>query len=375
MKKLGVDEIYKSGAIPMEVSGSFTSEIFDTSFITGNLILEWLVNGEGGMQITLLASSDGVIFTAAPAPIAVNQTKSNGLSKAIFSLPAGSIQIQIQFKETGMAPISVVYSLRAANAIDTDGTMSNNSDSLIPSQKAVKTYVDNAISDAGLTHPLQYEGIIDCSTNPNYPAANAGYVYVVSVGGKIGGSSGVVVIAGDLILCKTDSSAAGNQAAVGANWDILEKGIDLTNIAITGGSIDGTPIGATTPAAGTFTTLKGKSDEIIIAATGSLSAAQMLGQIINNYGQAADVTLNIAAASKGEKFTIILGTTVAKAFDIAPAAGDSIYVAGVTTGAGKYLGIASAVIGATVKFEAFQTGAGTYSWNATVISGTWVAQS
>jgi hypothetical protein len=255
MKILKIDEIYKSGAIPMESSGSFTSEIFDTSFITGNLILEWLVNGDGAMQITLLASSDGITFTAAPpAPIVVNQAKSNGLSNTIFSLPAGSTQIKIQFEETGMDPISVVYSLRASNAID------------------------------------------------------------------------------------------------------------------------GTPIGATTPAPGTFTTLKGKSDEIIVAATGPLAAAQMLGQIINNYGQTADVTMTLDAASKGAKFTVILGTTVDKAFNIAPAAGVSIYVAGVTTGSGKYFGIASAAIGAAVKFEAFQTGANAWSWNATVISGTWAPE-
>lgn len=69
---------------------------------------------------------------------------------------------------------------------------------------------------------LVYKGAIDCGTNPNYPAADAGHVYVVSVAGKIGGASGEVVAAGDLILCKVDGSPSGTQAAVGANWDILE---------------------------------------------------------------------------------------------------------------------------------------------------------
>jgi len=100
----------------------------------------------------------------------------------------------------------------------------------------------------GLANALVYKDVIDCSTNPNYPAANAGWIYIVSVAGKIGGASGSVVVAGDFIVCKTDATAAGTEAAVGANWDILEKNIDLTNILITGGTINGATIGQTTPA-------------------------------------------------------------------------------------------------------------------------------
>jgi len=123
------------------------------------------------------------------------------------------------------------------------------------------TNTTKAVTPAGLAakigdiNALIYKGVIDCSTNPNYPAAEAGHVYIVSVAGKIGGASGTVVAAGDLLLCKVDSSAAGTEAAVGANWDVLEKNIDLTNIIISGGSINGTPIGGTTPAAGKFTSL------------------------------------------------------------------------------------------------------------------------
>jgi len=45
---------------------------------------------------------------------------------------------------------------------------------------------------------MVFKGIIDCSGNPNYPAANAGHVYKISVAGKIGGASGAVVEAGDV---------------------------------------------------------------------------------------------------------------------------------------------------------------------------------
>jgi hypothetical protein len=82
-----------------------------------------------------------------------------------------------------------------------------------------------AAAIAAIPDPLLYKGVIDCSGSPNYPAADAGHTYIVSVAGKIGGASGIVVSAGDMLLCKTDSSSAGTQAVVGANWDILEKNL------------------------------------------------------------------------------------------------------------------------------------------------------
>lgn len=114
---------------------------------------------------------------------------------------------------------------------DTDVTLSANSDARYASQKAVKTYVDSLIaaSDA-----VVYKGAIDCSANPNFPAADAGHLYVVSAPGKIGGSAGVTVEAGDTLICKADGTAAGTQAAVGANWNVLQTNItyapeDATN--------------------------------------------------------------------------------------------------------------------------------------------------
>jgi len=71
-----------------------------------------------------------------------------------------------------------------------------------------------------------FKGVIDCSANPNYPAADAGNLYKVSVAGKIGGASGPNVEAGDTLYCITDSTASGNHATVGANWVIAQVNID-----------------------------------------------------------------------------------------------------------------------------------------------------
>ncbi len=82
-------------------------------------------------------------------------------------------------------------------------------------------------ADLDVPDALAYKGALDCSANPNYPAASAGHVYAISVAGKIGGGSGRVVEVGDRIACKVDSSAAGNEATVGANWDISQSNVEI----------------------------------------------------------------------------------------------------------------------------------------------------
>lgn len=84
---------------------------------------------------------------------------------------------------------------------------------------ATKGYVDTAV--VGL---LDLKGSIDCSANPNYPAALKGDVWVISVAGLIGGASGISVQAGDAILALADN-AGGTQAAVGSSWSILQANL------------------------------------------------------------------------------------------------------------------------------------------------------
>ena len=147
-------------------------------------------------------------------------------------------------------------------ASDTDGTLAANSDSVIATQKAVKTYADTkapiaspaltgtptAPTASSTTNTTQiattamvqsaiaayvaaqdvqvFKGVIDCSANPNYPAADAGHTYRVSVAGKIGGGSGVNVEQNDQLICLADGTSAGTQAAVGSSWFIVQGNID-----------------------------------------------------------------------------------------------------------------------------------------------------
>lgn len=102
-------------------------------------------------------------------------------------------------------------------------------------QLATADVIWNAIEQAVTTaDALTLEGNLDCSTNPNYPAADAGHSYVVTVAGKIGGASGVDVEAGDFVVCKVDSTATGDHATVGTNWFVIQRNLEAATETTSG---------------------------------------------------------------------------------------------------------------------------------------------
>ena len=120
--------------------------------------------------------------------------------------------------------------------------------------------------------------------------------------------------------------------------------------------------------------LSARIPEHVEAATDTLSTTQCYGGLINNYGQAGNVTLTLPAAANGMSFTVILGTTAAFYFRLDPNANDSVYLDGTSGGDGKYVGLAAATVGNAITFQSFQTGAGAYDWYASTISGAWTAE-
>jgi hypothetical protein len=161
---------------------------------------------------------------------------------------------------------------------------------------ALRWYDGSTWKSAGieLTDPLLYKGAIDCSTNPNYPAADAGFTYRISVAGKIGGASGPNVEAGDMLVCHVDGSAAGTHAVVGANWDILQINLD--------GSVIG-PTSATDSAVALFDSTTGKLiKNSLVTIDGSGSVNIPSGQSYKINGTA------LTAANVGAEPTLPLST-------------------------------------------------------------------
>lgn len=150
----------------------------------------------------------------------------------------------------------------AALNVDTDGAMTANSDTRVPSQKAVRTYLDARIAALDV---VEIKGGINCSTNPNYPAADAGFLYKVTVAGKIGGASGPNVEAGDTLLCFVDGSSSGNHATVGANWTIVQV------------NIDGAVVGPASSTSGNIATFNGTSGKLLQDGGKALPSGAIVG--------------------------------------------------------------------------------------------------
>jgi len=101
---------------------------------------------------------------------------------------------------------------------------------LLWAQDAGQLYSTNVNGDKiriGGSGSFVYKGAIDCSINPDYPAADCGHVYVVSVPGKIGGGDGLNVDNGDTLFCTADGSPAGDNATVGKDWNIIQYNVDI----------------------------------------------------------------------------------------------------------------------------------------------------
>jgi hypothetical protein len=118
---------------------------------------------------------------------------------------------------------------------------------------------------------------------------------------------------------------------------------------------------------------RSKIPESAVAATATLTQDQVYGGLVNNYGQANDAVVTLPTIGPGMNFDVILGTTVAKYYQITAGTNDKIYLDGAAGADNGYVGIVSAVAGAALSFRAFQTGVGTYDWYCATVSGTWVA--
>lgn len=227
---------------------------------------------------------------------------------------------------TGNILSNISTSMFATNVIDTDVSLTANSDTRIASQKAVKAYIDLLN-----TNDVNYMGAIDASTNPNYPAATKGDYYRISVGGKVGGVSGTIVTAGDAIIANT-TNIGGTEASVGTSWDKIQANVDQATTstlglvaladstvaeaktdslkALTAASVVNFPIKKTfTIGDGTATSIAcvhnlGTKDVIVQVRNASTDAV-VLTDIVNTSTTTSTIIFAIAPASNSYKVTII----------------------------------------------------------------------
>jgi hypothetical protein len=113
----------------------------------------------------------------------------------------------------------------ASGVVNQSASLSDATNSQVPTAAAVKAYVDASF---GANDAMVFKGAIDASSNPNYPSGDTGDTWKFSVAGRIGGADGSLVMVGDTMYCTLDDSAAGDHATVGANWVIVQANVGAT---------------------------------------------------------------------------------------------------------------------------------------------------
>lgn len=87
--------------------------------------------------------------------------------------------------------------------------------------------VEETIQSTNIWNPVERKiyGYLDCSNNPPFPEAYAGQMYIIQIGGTVGGYK---VLQGDSIECISQYSAEGFGEIVKSRW-IINKGSSLSN--------------------------------------------------------------------------------------------------------------------------------------------------
>jgi len=201
---------------------------------------------QAGLMALLPASSDTVVG------VQRNATQAETNTGTLDTASVTPLKLQTRMAAYAM-PLSY---------LDTDTLLAANSDTKVASQKAVKAYADALI---GANDAMVFKGVIDASTTPNYPAANKGDAYKISVAGKIGGAAGINVEVGDLIVSTADGQASGTQAAVGANWTIIQS------------NLDGAVIGPAASTSGNLASFSGTTGKLVQDSGLSLDTSTALG--------------------------------------------------------------------------------------------------
>ena len=173
-------------------------------------------------KVTVVHTTTGVTFDVDTVPAGYASAYSiNGTPGATIQTDGWDVQGGLVMAVPLVGDWTAYLGL--GTAAFTDATDYDPAGSAALAEAAANAYTDSEIA-AAVTGLLDLQGGTDCSANPNYPSALQGDAYYVTVQGKIGGASGVAVDVGDVFFA-VNNNAGGTQAAVGADWRILEHNL------------------------------------------------------------------------------------------------------------------------------------------------------
>ena len=175
---------------------------------------------------------------------------------------------------------------------------------------------------------------IDCSGNPNYPAAVWGSIYLVTVAGKIGGSNGIDVTVGNLLFSNA-LNPSGDQATVGGHWIIYGELSGEMNTTTTA-SIQASEV----LVSGDLVNIWNSTGAKVRRATAANSGKEAHGFIISNYNPGDMATVYLEGTN-----TYVTGLTPGIQF-----LSESLGLCSVTAPASKIIQRVGLAIDATTLF-------------------------
>lgn len=209
--------------VKINVTSTGTGPLILGSAVPGNRGIEALINGRTysySIRQGVSAYEFGrATYLTSPSPRMIRSPLGSSRDGAPISLSTGaqvSMVLLVEDLEGLALPGGLAVENNLSDLADIAAARSNLS-------VYSRSEVDSSIASA-LLSALKFKATLDCSANPNYPAALVGDTYVVSVAGKIGGASGTAVDVGDWIIAEADN-AGGTEAAVGASWGHIEHNL------------------------------------------------------------------------------------------------------------------------------------------------------
>lgn len=240
----------------------------------------------------------------------------------------------------------------AANVIDTDTTLSANSDTRIASQKAVKSYFDNTLTG------LQWKAAVICATTANITLSGEQTIdgqltsssRVLVKNQTTGSQNGIYVSASGAWVRSTDADAGSElpsatvfveKGTVNANtqWTCTNSSVTLGSTAVVFAQVSG----AGTYSAGTGITLSGNqfsiaSNAITYALFQQVAASSLVGNATGSLANATGITIGAALTFSGAALQTVAMTgdvtTSANSFATTVSKIQSTVVSG-TTGSGN----------------------------------------